>query len=125
MQKEIISIIEKSTETTMESARKVAELNQRTFGKLFQQQADLAAFYMDATTRGLELFGKAKGYQDLMAGQTALLRECGERCVTVLRDGMTMANESVNEYSNLAQEGFKAAQAEMTRVSSVAMKAAV
>ncbi len=124
MQKEIISIIEKSTETTMESARKVAELNQRTFEKLFQQQADLTAFYMDATTRSLELFGKAKGYQDLMAGQTALLRECGERCITVMRDGMAMANESVTEYSALAQEGFKAAQAEVARASSVAMKAA-
>lgn len=124
MQKEMIDLFEKSTETAMESARKVAELNQRTLEKMFQQQADLAAFYMDVSTRGLELFGKAKGYQDLVAGQTSLMRECGERCMSTLRDSMSFANETAAEYGNLAQEGFKVAQAEMSRASSVAMKAA-
>ncbi len=88
MQKEIIELIEQSTETAMESARRIGELNQRTFEKMFQYQADLAAFYMDASARGLELITKAKGYQDLMAGQTALLRECGERNMAALREGI-------------------------------------
>ena len=38
MQKEMMEMIEKTTETTMESARKIGELNQRTFEKLFQYQ---------------------------------------------------------------------------------------
>ena len=82
MQKQIIEMFEQTTATAMESARKIGELNQRTFDKMFQQQADLAAFFMDASARGMELMTKAKGYQDLMAGQTALLRECGERGIT-------------------------------------------
>ncbi|KAF0102525.1 MAG: hypothetical protein FD187_2036 [bacterium] len=115
MQKEIIELIEQSTETAMESARRIGELNQRTFEKMFQYQADLAAFYMDASARGLELITKAKGYQDLMAGQTALLRECGERNMAALREGMAFANESGNEYGAMFQEGVKVAREQATR----------
>ena len=119
MQKEIIDLIEKSTETAMESARKIGELNQRTFEKLFQQQADLAAFYMDASARGLELMSKAKGYQDLIAGQTALLRECGERNMAALRDGVAFANASTAEYSAMVQESVKLAQEQAAQASSL------
>lgn len=124
MQKEIIELIEKSTETALESARKIGELNQRTFEKMFQQQADLAAFYMDASTRGLELITKAKGYQDLMAGQTALLRECGERYMNAVREGMAFANESGTEYGAMFQEGVKLAQEQAARATSMIKVAA-
>lgn len=119
MQKEVIEMIEKTTETALESARKIGELNQRTFEKLFQRQADLAAFYMDASTRGLELITKAKGYQDLIAGQTTLLRECGERNMAALRDGVAFANESSNEYGAMIQEGVKLAQEQAARATSM------
>ena len=119
MQKEIIDLIEKSTETAMASARKIGELNQRTFEKLFQQQADLAAFYMDASARGLELMSKAKGYQELIAGQTALMRECGERNMAALRDGMAFANVSSAEYGSMIQEGVKQAQEQAAQASSL------
>ncbi|HPO59501.1 MAG TPA: phasin family protein [Anaerolineaceae bacterium] len=124
MQKEMIELIEKTTETAMESARKIGELNQRTFEKLFQHQADLAAFYMDASARGLELMTKAKGYQDLIAGQTTLLRECGERNMSALRDSMAFANESSTEYGTMLQEGVKLAQEQAARASSMIKVAA-
>lgn len=117
-------MIEKTTETTMESARKIGELNQRTFEKLFQYQADLAAFYMDAGARGLELMTKAKGYQDLIAGQTSLLRECGERNMAALRESMAFANESSTEYGAMIQEGVKMAQEQAARASSMIKVAA-
>ena len=119
MQKEIIELFEQTTETAMASARKIGELNQRTFEKLFQQQADLAAFYMDASVRGLELMTKAKGYQDLIAGQTALLRECGERNMSALREGVAFANMSGNEYGNMMEEGVKVAKDQAAKASSL------
>ncbi len=123
MQKEIIEIIEKSNESVLEAVRKIAELNMRTFDKMFQQQAELAAFYMDASARGLEMVTKAKGYQDLMAGQTSLARELGERSVAAVRTGMTDAYATTNEYSNLVQEGVKLAQEQAAKATG-AMKAA-
>lgn len=119
MQKEIIELFEKSGETALESARKVGELNQRTFDTLFQQQADLAAFYLDAGSRSLELLTKAKGYQELMAGQTALLRECGERYITALRQSVSFAQKSAGEYGTLFQESAKQAQEQMAQASSL------
>jgi phasin family protein len=119
MQKQIFEIFEKSTETAMESARKIGELNQRTFETMFQQQAELATFFMDASARSLELMAKAKGYQDLMAGQTALMRECGERGLAAVRTGISFATDSSAEYGNLAKENFKVAQEQMAQVSSL------
>lgn len=119
MQKEMIEMIEKSTETAMESARKIGELNQRTFEKMFQYQADLAAFYMDASARGLELMTKAKGYQDLIAGQTALLRECGEKNIAAVREGMTFANQSSTEYGAMIQESVKLAKEQAASAASM------
>ena len=115
MQKEILSLIEQSTESALDAARKVGALNQRTFDKLFQQQADLAAFYMDASARSMEMLTKAKGFQDLMAGQMSLMRECGERCVSASREGIAFATEAAGEYNALAQEGMKQAQEQMAK----------
>ena len=123
MQKEIIDIIEKSNESVLEAVRKIAELNMRTFDKMFQQQAELAAFYMDASARGMEMVTKAKGYQDLMAGQTALARELGERSIAAVRTGMTDAYATTNEYGNMVQEGVKLAQEQAAKATS-AMKVA-
>ncbi len=119
MQKHMIEMFEKSTETALESARKIGALNQRTFDKLVQQQAELAAFFMDAGARSLALMTQAKGYQDLMAGQTALLRECGERGISAVRSGVEFANTSSAEYGNLAQENIKLAQEQMTQAASL------
>ena len=124
MQKQVSEIIEKSNETVLEAVRKIAELNMRTFDKMFQQQAELAAFYMDASARGMEMITKAKGYQDLMAGQTALSRELGERSMAAVRTGMTDVYATSNEYGNLFQEGVKLAQEQVAQASSAAMKVA-
>ena len=124
MQKDVIEIIEKSNESVLEAIRKITELNMRTFDKMFQQQAELAAYYMDASSRGMELITKAKGYQDLMAGQTALAREIGERNLSVVRNGMTDLQATGTEYGNLIQDGVKLAKEQATQASEVAMKAA-
>jgi len=124
MQKEIIELYTKSTETAIEAGRKIAELNMRTFERLMQQQADVAATYMDMANKSISLFGKAKGIQDLIAGQAELSREFGERGMEIMRKGMAVANESGSEYSNLVQEGVKTAQERISEATKATLKAA-
>lgn len=124
MQKEIIELFTKSTETAIEAGRKIAELNMRTFERLMQQQADVAATYMDMATKSMNLFGKAKGVQDLIAGQAELSREFGERGMEIMRKGMAVANESGSEYTSLVQEGVKTAQERIAEATKVTLKAA-
>lgn len=124
MQKEIIDLFTKSTETAIEAGRKIAELNMRTFERLMQQQADVAATYMDMTSKGMTLFSKAKGMQDLIAGQAELSREFGERSMEIMRKGLAVANESGSEYSSLVQEGVKTAQERIAEATKATLKAA-
>jgi hypothetical protein len=122
---QIVDMFTKSSETALESARKITELNLRSFDILFQRQAELAAFYMDAGTRGMELFTKAKGYEDLLAGQTALAREFSERGLAAVRTGVSDMQTVGGELGTLVQEGFKLAQEQATQVAGMTMKAAV
>lgn len=124
MQKEMIEMIEQSTETALDAARKMGELNMRTFDAMFKQQVELAGFYMDAGSRSFDLAAKAKGYQDLMASQIGLMRECGERGMDAVRSGVAFANDSAKEYGALIQEGMKLAQEQIGRVSSQVAQAA-
>lgn len=123
MQKEMIEMFAKSSEAAMDAAKKLGELNLRTMDRLLAQQTELANIYMDITAKSLELFGKAKGVQELVNGQAELTRECNDRCMSIMRSGMTLANESGAEYSALVTEGVKTAQEQISEAAS-SLKAA-
>jgi hypothetical protein len=123
MQKEMIEMFTKNSEAAMEAAKKLGDLNLRTMDRLLAQQTELANIYMDITAKSLELFGKAKGVQELVNGQAELTRECGERCMTIMRKGLTLVNESGAEYGVLVSEGVKSAQEQMSDAAS-SLKAA-
>lgn len=118
MQKEMIEMFSKNSEAAMESAKKLGELNLRTMDRLLAQQTELANIYMDITAKSLELFGKAKGVQELVNGQAELTRECGERCMAIMRTGLTLVNESGAEYGALVSEGVKSAQSQISEAAS-------
>lgn len=124
MQKEMIEMFGKNSETAMEAAKKLGELNLRTMDRLLVQQTELANIYMDITARSLELFGKAKGVQELVNGQAELTRECGERCMSLMRKGLSLANESGAEYGTLVKEGVMTAQEQISNAANTLKTAA-
>jgi hypothetical protein len=124
MQKEMLELITKSTETAMEAARKLSELNMRSFEAMLQQQAEMFGAYMDMTTKSIEVAGKAKGVQELISGQTELSREFGERGMETLRKNVAAASATGAEYGALLQEGVKTAQEQMATLAKTTLKAA-
>lgn len=122
--KEFFEVFETSMQSMLDAGKKLAELNLRTFDLAVQHQAELAGIYMDANVKGLEMAGKSKGFQDLMAGQAGLLRECGERCMESSRKAMNLVSESRSQYGELVEENMKLAQAQIARMSSVTLQAA-
>ncbi|MFZ5483809.1 MAG: phasin family protein [Pseudomonadota bacterium] len=124
MQNEFIDLIAKSTESGLETARKLSELNMRTFEMLLQQQSAMLNAYMDLATKSLEIAGKAKGVQELVEGQTQLGREFGERGMDLLKKNMAAMNEAGNEYGTLVQDSLKSAQSQFTTAAKAAQKKA-
>lgn len=124
MQKEMLELITKSTETAMEAARKLSELNMRTFEHMLQQQTEMVSTYMEMATKGIEAAGKAKGVQELISGQAELSREFGERGMEALRKNIAAASETGAEYSALIQENAKTAQEQMATLAKAGLKAA-
>lgn len=124
MQKEMLELIAKSTETAMDAARKLSELNMRTFEHMLQQQTDMVSTYMELATKSIEAAGKAKGMQELISGQTELGREFSQRGMDALRKNFAAAGATSAEYGALVEEGVKAAQEQMASLAKTTLKAA-
>jgi hypothetical protein len=124
MQKEMLELIAKSTETAMENARKLSELNMRTFEQMLQQQADMVSAYMDMATKSIEAAGNAKGMQDLINSQVELGRELGELGMAAVRKNFAAASQTGAEYGALVEEGVKATQEQMNSLAKATLKVA-
>ncbi|MGF1644947.1 MAG: phasin family protein, partial [Thiotrichales bacterium] len=123
-QKELFELATKMSQSVLDSAQKLSELNVKTLDKVVAQQSALASAYFDASTKGLELMSKAKGYQELLAGQAQLMRELGETVMNSVKQGASTLNEVRTEYSALAETNVKVAQEQINEVSKVTRKAA-
>ncbi|MGF1545984.1 MAG: phasin family protein [Thiotrichales bacterium] len=124
MQKEMFELATKMTQSVLDSAQKLSELNVKTMEKGFTQQSELMSAYFDASTKGLELMSKAKGYQDLLAGQAQLVRELGDTVMASVKQGAAVMNETRTEYAALVETNVKTAQDQIAEVSKVTRKAA-
>ena len=123
MQKEMLELFTKSVEINMETARKMGELNQRTYEFMLQQQASMLKAFLEATTGSVEAATAAKDVQELVEGQAKVGGELGDRGMEILRTGIAKANEAVNDYGNLVQESAKVAQEQLASIAKSAMKA--
>lgn len=124
MQKDLIELFNKTTETSLEAARKIGELNLRTFEMFLQQQATVLGACLELSSKSFDVASKAKGMQELVEGQTQIGREMSERGMEILRKGMTAVNETSAEYAGLVQANVKSAQDQFSAATSKATKKA-
>lgn len=119
MQKELFELSNKWAQSLIDATRKLGELNLKTLDKVVETQGALAGAYFNASSRALELAGKAKGYQELVGGQAEVVREYGETLMAALRKGAELAVDARAEYGALVEQNLKTAQAQLDEVARV------
>lgn len=109
MQKDFIKGVETLNKTVLESVKRLAEINGKAVERVTERQLALAADYMDATVRQMSLFGDMKDVQAVVAAQSKLVSEFGEKLVAHAKKNAEVFEETKGEYAAWIEEGLKQA----------------
>jgi hypothetical protein len=107
MQNDIFNYLNEFNAKALDATKRLGEINQRVGQRVLEQQLGLANAWVETGTRSLELLGKAKGYQDLVAGEAELVQAYGKQCLDTYRETLDILNEARDEVSGLVEEGVK------------------
>jgi phasin family protein len=122
--KEMIEMMSKMSQNAYETSRRLAEINQSAMEKLMAQQMELVDAWMDSGVKNLELMSKAKGYQDVVAGQTELAREYGQKVMAGCKNGAEVMTEVRDATTQLMDEAAKSAGENVKQATAAATKRA-
>ncbi|MDD3518403.1 MAG: phasin family protein [Chromatiales bacterium] len=124
MQTSMFNIFNEMNQNGLDTLRKIGEINARVGERLFQQQTELANAWIETTGKGMELMGRSKGYQDLMAGQAKLAQEYGQECLKGYRSSAEVLTEARDALTKVLEEGAQTAAQTVTETVKAGTKAA-
>ena len=108
MQNDILKNIETLNKATIESAKRLGEINMRTFEKLTQRNIEATADYLDGSMQQLKLMGESKDIQATAKEQARLGTEINEKFVEHAKKTAEVLNEVKGELTDWVQDGINA-----------------
>ena len=99
-----------------EAAKQLADINMRTSEKLMQKQLELFGLYLQANADQMDLLTKAKGFQELYAGQAELARGFAEKVMASARESAEVATGARDEVTAWMEKGAEAVAANLKEV---------
>ena len=108
MQNDILKNIETLNKAAIESAKRLGDINMRTFEKLAQRNIEAAADYLDGSVQQFKLMGEAKDIQAAVTEQARLSTELNEKFVEHAQKTAEVLSEVKGELTDWAQDGMKA-----------------
>ena len=111
MQNEMMNIVKQFSDSAMASAKKIGELNMKTFETLAGKQAELVKSCVEMGTKNAEAVTKVKDVTELNALQQDVTRTCGEKWVANMREATEMLTSVRDELTAIMEEAAKYTQA--------------
>jgi len=124
MQNEMMNIVKQFSDSAMASAKKIGELNMKTFETLATKQADLVKSCVEMGTKNAEAVTKVKDITELNALQQDVTRTCGEKWVADMREATEMLTSVRDELTAIMEEAAKYTQAGAEQAVEAGKKAA-
>jgi phasin family protein len=119
---EMYDMMNKMSQSAFDNARRLGEIQLKLSEKLMEQQVDLTNAFIESSVKGLELVGKAKGYQELVSGQAELVRDYSQKVLEGYRAGTDVVTEVRESLTKMVDENV--AEASKTMKAATAKKAA-
>ena len=108
MQNDMFKSIETLNKAAIESAKRLGDINMRTFEKLAQRNIEVVSDYLDGSVQQLKLMGESKDIQAAAKEQARLGAELNEKFVEHAKKTAEVLNEVKGELTDWAQDGMKA-----------------
>ena len=111
MEKTVSNVFENVTEAHKMAVDALMGFNKiavRTHGLLAGQQLAALENFFDAGSKNLQLVTEGRDPKDLMAGQTEVAVQLGEKLVAVAQEALDIQTQARDEVATLVEEGLKA-----------------
>jgi len=111
MDKTVSNVFENVTEAHRKAVDALMGFNKiavRTQGLLAGQQLAALENVFDAGSKNLQLVSEARDPRDLMASQTEVAVQLGEKLVAVVQEALDIQSQARDEVATLVEDGFKA-----------------
>ena len=108
MQNDILKNIETLNKATIEAAKRLGDINMRTFEKLTQRNIEAAADCLDGSMQQLKVMAESKDMQAAAKEQARLGTELNEKFVAHAKNTAEVLNEVKGELSDWAKDGMNA-----------------
>lgn len=124
MQNEMMNIVKQFSESALASAKKIGDLNMKTFETLASKQAELVKSCVEMGTKNAEAVTKVKDVTELSALQQEATRSCGEKWVANMREATEMLTSVRDELTAIMEEAAKYTQSGAEQAVEAGKKAA-
>lgn len=124
MQNEILEMVNQFNDSVLASAKRITELNMRTFEQFANKQAQVVNECFESGAKQMEVLTTAKDYKEAMSAQSDLLKGCNEKYLANLRDTAEMMAEVRDEYAGMVEEAVKLANDSVEKASELATEKA-
>ena len=124
MQNQMFDAYNEMAQSNYEAIRKMGEINLRAAERLFEQQIDLTNLMMENSSKSLETLSKAKGYQELVAGQSKLGQEYGQGWLKNYRTAIEVMTEARDKVAAIVDEQMQVANKNIQAAGETLKKAA-
>ena len=102
--------------TTYESMKDLYAVNSSLVEQLIEQQFAFASLGIEYTTSQIKLASTAKGYKEVLTGQSDLAAEMGSKIQGISRNTLDILNESKEELEGWFDKSIQSAEKSMKEV---------
>ena len=124
MQNDMMNIMKQFSESALASAKKLGDLNLKTFETLSTKQAELVKSCVEMGTKNAEAVSKVKDLNELTTLQQEVARTCGEKWMANMREATELLTSVRDELTSIMEEAAKSTQSSTAQMVEAGQKAA-
>ncbi|MCB1723468.1 MAG: phasin family protein [Gammaproteobacteria bacterium] len=124
MNSQFIEMVNQFNENVFASAKRLGELNMRTFEQLASKQAKVMNECFESSAKQVEVIAGAKDYKEALTAQADLMKRCNEKFLANLRETTEMMTAVRDELSGLVEEAVKYTSESVEKAGEMATKKA-
>ena len=110
MQKDFVDGFAQFNKASLESVKRLSEINARMIQRLGEQQLEVANEYVSGSVKHMEKLGSVEGVQDMFANQARLVSDWNDKAMAHAKETAKIVSEARDEFQVWAEQSVKSAQ---------------
>jgi len=111
MQKDFVDGFAQFNKSSLESVKRLSEINARMIQRLGEQQLEVANEYVSGSVKHMEKLGSVEGVQDMFANQARLVSDWNDKAMAHAKETAKIVSEARDEFQVWAEQSVKSGQA--------------